>query len=135
MRAYATSKDGTTKFGEPLEINVTTPENTFIVQTVESSATSDSALLSGKIITNESNPSTITERGFEYWSKEDKKVQVYDKLNNDLSSIEYTLTDLSPSTEYTFRAFARYKDTIRYGENMSFTTRPSGADYLIVTPE
>lgn len=66
VRAYATSEDGTTKFGEPLEINVTTPENTFIVQTIGASATSDSAILSGKISTNEQDLSTITERGFEY---------------------------------------------------------------------
>ena len=31
VRAYATSQDGRTKYGEPLEINITTPENTFVV--------------------------------------------------------------------------------------------------------
>jgi len=61
-------------------------------------------------------------------------VTVYDESNNNPLSIKCNIDGLSSSTEYTFRAFAKYKGYLYYGEEIKFTTLPSGADYLIVDP-
>jgi hypothetical protein len=90
-----------------------------VVTNSASAITYNSATLNGAI-TNLGNQ-TIVNRGFEWKASGDTDYTTVDAANAG-TVFSATLTDLTPNTEYTFRAFVTSVNTTNYGEVMTFTT-------------
>ena len=120
VRAYATNEEGT-GYGE--EKTFTTLEEIVItVPTVTTNAVTDitanSALVGGQI--TDAGNGTISESGICYKTgNEDWTCVALTATNNAFST---TLTDLTPNTTYTVRAYATNEEGTGYGEEVSFTT-------------
>ncbi len=86
------------------------------VQTYEATnVASISATLNGYV---EAGTEDILEQGFEYWTADDDKNTIEVEGEN----ISVKLTELTPNTTYTFRAYATTEIMTEYGEEMTFTT-------------
>ncbi len=89
-----------------------------------------SAVLNGKITIGE-HSMDVTEKGFEFWKEDSENVLTTIYLeDNDMS---FNITNLDPTTTYTYRAFATTEDGTIYGENVTFTTLddiPDGIDSI-----
>lgn len=94
------------------------------VETLSSSSiTTTSAILTGSVL--DSNDADITEYGF-CWSStkeiplvDDNKVST---VGSKIGNYSKSITSLEGSTKYYFRAYARNKFGITYGDVMNFTT-------------
>lgn len=120
LRAYATNETGT-GYGDV--VNFTTQEEIVItVPTVTTDTvteiTTTTATVGGQI-TSAGN-GTISESGICYKTgNEDWTCIALTATNNAFST---TLTDLTPNTTYTVRAYATNEEGTGYGEEVSFTT-------------
>ena len=120
LRAYATNEAGT-GYGDV--VNFTTQEEIVItVPTVTTDTvteiTTTTATVGGQI-TSAGN-GTISESGICYKTgNEDWTCVALTATNNAFST---TLTDLTPNTTYTVRAYATNEEGTGYGEEVSFTT-------------
>ena len=120
IRAYATNEAGT-GYGDV--VNFTTQEEiVVIVPTVTTDTvteiTTTTATVGGQI-TSAGN-GTISESGICYKTgNEDWTCVALTATNNAFST---TLTDLTPNTTYTVRAYATNEEGTGYGEEVSFTT-------------
>ena len=81
--------------------------------------TQTGATLNGSI-TNPDNV-TITEKGFEWMPLMGTD---YTHVTVTGNSLSYDLTNLTPNTDYIFRAFITYNGTTVYGNDLIFTTLP-----------
>ena len=89
-----------------------------------SSLTATSATLNGSIANPDSVP--ITAQGFEWKAADDSS---YTQVSATGSTMSYTLTGLTPATNYTYRAFVTTGFGTTYGSEVSFTTSSnSGTD-------
>ena len=115
FRAFCTLQDGGPVYGQlltfnTLAINVTTNNATDITQT--------HATLNGNINVGDAN---ITSQGFEYKKTSDSEYQTI--IVSGGGSISTTLPDLTPNTQYRFRAFCIMQDGDPvYGELLTFNT-------------
>ena len=120
VRAYATNEGGT---GYGAEVTFTTDEEIVItVPTVTTSEvteiTTTTAIVGGSI-TSAGN-GTISESGICYKTgNEDWTCVNLTATNNAFTT---TLTDLTPNTTYTVRAYATNEEGTGYGEEVTFTT-------------
>lgn len=90
-----------------------------VVTNSASAITHNSATLNGAI-TNAGNQ-TILNRGFEWKASGDTDFTSVDAAGTG-TVFSATITNLTPSTEYTFRSFVTTVNTTTYGETMTFTT-------------
>ena len=99
----------TTSQSQPTEPTVTTGAATVVTQTT--------ATLNGTI----SNPDnvTITVQGFEWKAA---SAASYTVLTASGTTMSATLNNLTPNTDYTYRAFATTANGTQYGEDVTFTT-------------
>ena len=132
-------------WSDVLIFNTLTDSTSVIEPTVitnsASEITQNSAKLNGAIV-NAGNQSII-ERGFEWKNTGATNFSVV--YSNSTSPVFFaTVTDLTPSTSYTFRAFVTTANATSYGEEMTFTTAdynpsdcdaPTGLDTTEVTSE
>ncbi|MBO5862025.1 MAG: hypothetical protein J6Q88_02700, partial [Bacteroidales bacterium] len=105
-----------------------------VVNTVGSSdITSNSAVLSGKVVTD--NGAAITERGFVWVQGEGTPTASSLKLTATGTTGDFsaTMKDLAPNQKYSFRAYAVNSVGISYGETMSFMTSVTKASLNPVT--
>ncbi len=106
--------DGSTIKGE----SVTATTLSLTAPTVTTSSATDvtdtSATLNGSVTAGNED---ILEKGFEYWTTQDDVTAVV--ATEDFS---VTLTDLTPGTTYTYRAYVKTDSGTTYGEEMTFTT-------------
>ncbi len=119
-RAFVTTTDSTI-YGN--EISFTTLETSLEPSATTFSATnltSTSATLNGTV----SNPDnvTVTAQGFE-WKPSD--ASSYTQVIATGSTMIYNLTNLTESTQYTYRAYATTTNGTSYGDEISFTTLSS----------
>ena len=120
VKAYAVNSAGTV-YSE-IE-SFTTLASTPVVTTVGSSdVTSVSAVLSGKVVTD--NGAAITERGFVWLKGSDAPTTSSNKVKVDGTTGEFTSTldGLEPNQKYSFRAYAINPKGTSYGDVMTFTT-------------
>ena len=120
IRAYATNEAGT-GYGDVLEF--TTEEEIVIVvptvTTAEVTEITTTTAIVGGAIADEGN-GTISESGICYKTgNEDWTCIALTATNNAFAT---TLTDLTPNTAYTVRAYATNEEGTGYGEEVSFTT-------------
>jgi len=101
----------TTAQGQPTDPTVTTAAASDIAQTT--------ATLNGSI-TNPDNV-TITAKGFEWKTTVGGTYAPVTVTGNNLT---YNLTNLTPNTGYTYKAFITFNGTTVYGSEMTFTTLP-----------
>ena len=83
---------------------------------------SSAAMLHGTIVPGSEN---ITSRGFEWKETANGSYTAVTATSNTMS---HNLTNLTPSTEYTFRAFAITASGTTYGAAMTFTTQTPQQD-------
>ena len=122
VKAYAVNSAGTV-YSE-IE-SFTTLASTPVVTTVGSSdVTSVSAVLSGKVVTD--NGAAITERGFVWLKGSDAPTTSSNKVKVDGTTGEFTSTldGLEPNQKFSFRAYAINSKGTSYGDVMTFTTVP-----------
>ena len=120
VKSYARNSVGTVYSGV---ISFTTLADVPVVNTVGSSdVTSNSAVLSGKVVTD--NGATITERGFVWVQGEGTPTTSSLKLTTTGTTGDFsaTIKDLAPNQKYSFRAYAINSVGTSYGETKSFTT-------------
>ena len=120
VKAYAVNSAGTV-YSE-IE-SFTTLASTPVVTTVGSSdVTSVSAVLSGKVVTD--NGAAITERGFVWMQGTGTPTTDSFKLKVDGTTGEFTstLTGLEPNQKFSFRAYAINSKGTSYGDVMTFAT-------------
>ena len=120
VKSYARNSVGTVYSGV---ISFTTLADVPVVNTVGSSdVTSSSAVLSGKVVTD--NGATITERGFVWVQGEGTPTTSSLKLTTTGTTGDFsaTIKDLAPNQKYSFRAYAINSVGTSYGETKSFTT-------------
>ena len=120
VKAYAVNSAGTV-YSE-IE-SFTTLASTPVVTTVGSSdVTSVSAVLSGKVVTD--NGASITERGFVWLKGSDAPTTSSNKVKVDGTTGDFiaTLTDLESNQKFSFRAYAINSKGTSYGDVMTFTT-------------
>ena len=105
---------GTDKSFSTLAVSVTTNNPTSVTQ---SHATMNGTLSMGDV--------TVTSQGFEYMQSEGDWIQVTVPYNNNIS---HTLTNLTPNSQYSYRAFATANEcgTI-YGQTRTFSTLSTSA--------
>ena len=84
-----------------------------------------SATLNGTI-TNPDNV-TLTAKGFE-WKATTGGTYTQVTATGTTSGYSYNLTNLTPNTNYTYKAFITYNGTTVYGEEMTFTTLEQGVE-------
>ncbi|MDR0789332.1 MAG: S8 family peptidase [Bacteroidales bacterium] len=89
---------------------------TAVVTYAATSVTANTATLNGAI----SSTQTITARGFQYKASTASSWQTIAATGT--TTITANLTALTPSTTYTFRAYATVAGSTYYGEEQSFTT-------------
>ncbi len=115
-RAYAKTASGTT-YGE--EVTFITLAATITPPTVQTYAatevTESSATLNGVVAAGSEK---VTEQGFEYWSSSGDVQTVVSTS----SSLSVTVSNLTSSTKYTCRAYAKTASGTTYGEEVTFTT-------------
>jgi hypothetical protein len=112
-----------------------------VITNSASAITHNSATLNGAIISQGNQ--TILTRGFEWKVSGDDPYTV--EICNTIGTVfSTTITGLSPTTNYTFRAFVSTANTVTYGEEMTFTTEdyvstpcevPTDIDTVAVTDE
>ncbi len=100
----------------------TTADDPKVETKAATSVTNNSATLNGKITEGTGD---ILEKGFEYWTAEDD-VRIVVVEGEDFNT---TLTELTQSTTYNFRAYIKTERVHDYGETRTFTTI-SDAYYL-----
>lgn len=130
VKAYAVNSAGTV-YSE-IE-SFTTLASTPVVNTTGSSeVTSDSAVLTGKVVTD--NGAAITERGFVWLKGSDAPTTSSNKVKVEgtIGDFTATLSDLEPNQKYSFRAYAVNSVGTSYGDVMYFTT-VAGRPTLSVT--
>ncbi len=119
VRAYATNEGGT---GYGAEVTFTTDEEIVItvptVTTAEVTGITTTTATVGGAITDAGN-GTIFESGICYKTGEDWTCVALTATNNAFST---TLTELTPNTTYTVRAYATNEEGTGYGEEVTFTT-------------
>ncbi len=114
-RAYATTTKLGATYGETLTFTTLGPASPTVLTYEATDITGNSATLKGAIRTGDEE---ILEHGFEYWTG-NSDVQTI------ISSKDYmseTITGLTLSTTYTYRAYATTESGTTYGEELSFTT-------------
>lgn len=115
FRAFCTPQGCEPIYGQErtfntLAINVTTNNATDVTQT--------HATLNGNLNTGDAN---IVSQGFQYKKTSDSEYQTVEVLGN--GNISVTLSDLSPNTQYRFRAFCNPQgSTPVFGQEMTFNT-------------
>ena len=130
VKAYAVNSAGTV-YSE-IE-SFTTLASTPVVNTTGSSeVTSDSAVLTGKVVTD--NGAAITECGFVWLKGSDAPTTSSNKVKVEGTTGDFTATlnDLEPNQKYSFRAYAVNSVGTSYGDVMYFTT-VAGRPTLSVT--
>ncbi len=114
-RAYATTTKLGTTYGETLTFTTLGPVAPTVLTYEATDITGNSATLKGAIRTGDEE---ILEKGFEYWTG-DGDVQTITSAKDYMSE---TITGLTLSTTYTYRAYARTASGTTYGVDVSFTT-------------
>ena len=100
---------GTDKSFSTLSVSVTTNNPTSVTQS--------QAMMNGTLSMGDA---TVTSQGFEYMQSGGDWIQVTVPYNNNIS---HTLTNLTPNTQYSYRAFATANECgAIYGQIRSFTT-------------
>ena len=92
------------------------------VATNAATAITETAATLNAVITNPDNV-TITAKGFE-WKATAGGTYAQVTASSSTSGYSYNLTNLTPNTDYTFKAFITYNGTTVYGSEMTFTTLP-----------
>ncbi len=131
VKAYAVNSAGVAYSDV---VSFKTLASTPVVNTLAASeVSSDSAVLSGKVVTD--NGAAITERGFVWLKGSDAPTTSSNKLKVEGTTGEFTaaLIDLDPNQKYSFRAYAINSQGIAYGDVMTFTTGISLASLTSVT--
>ncbi len=117
-KAYATNMAGTS-YGEVMQF---TTSALFVptVQTISAtSITSDGVTLTGNITFN--GGAIVTDRGFMYGTSENELTQTVQN-GNGTGNFTNTITGLTYSTTYYYKAYATNSVGMAYGEVMQFTT-------------
>ena len=120
VKAYAVNSAGVAYSDV---VSFKTLASTPVVNTLAASeVSSDSAVLSGKVVTD--NGAAITERGFVWLKGSDAPTTSSNKLKVDGATGEFTSTldGLEPNQKYSFRAYAINSKGTSYGDIMNFTT-------------
>jgi len=115
FKSFITTTD-TTKYGDTLTFT-TLKEPSVVITLPAADITKTSATLNGKVIENDE---VVVERGFE-WRKTgaDNWNTV---LANGTENISYSLTALTPKTEYEFKAYITTTESTKYGDTLTFST-------------
>ena len=102
-----------------------------------SAITTTSAQLNGAI--TDAGNQTILSRGFEWKASSDNTFTVVNSTNSG-TTFSATITNLTPNTSYTFRAFATTANATSYGQEETFSTAagptcdaPTGLDTVTVS--
>lgn len=120
VKAYAVNSAGTSYSAVA---SFKTLASTPVVNTVGSSSiTSNSAVLSGKVVTDNGSP--ITQRGFVWLQGEGTPTTSSHKLTVEGTTGDFTadMTGLEPNKKYSFRAYAINSMGTSYGDIMTFVT-------------
>lgn len=141
VRAFYKSNAGNYKYGDWVTFDPS--DFSFFEPTVHTYATTDitpnTATVRGYVLAGTDN---ILKQGFEYWmASGQKRMQAYAPVDNNtvqtvLSNGQVmivTLKDLTPETEYVYRAFVTTSAGTKYGEEQTFTTPydPSGVGSVV----
>ena len=118
-KAYATNSVGTS-YGEVMTFTTIAVSLPTITTGSASSITSASAILSGNV-TSDGN-ATVTARGFVYGTSANNLSQTVQSGGNGTGSFTRTLTGLTASTTYYYKAYATNSAGTAYGEIKQFTT-------------
>ena len=125
-KAYATNSEGTA-YGEVMSF--TTGAFPPTVQTNSASnITATSAKLSGNVTFN--GGATVTARGFMYGTNESNLSQSI-QSGSGTGSYTKTLSGLSASTTYYYKAYATNSEGTAYGDVMSFTTEDASLPTVV----
>lgn len=130
VRAYATNSSGTAYGGQ---VSFTTHDLADVIVNSVLNITSSSVDLTGEVL-YDTGTTPVTERGFLYSTS--PGVDINDSKESSGSgegTYSISLTSLTPSTTYYFRAYAINSVGIRYDTEHSFTTLPESATLATVT--
>ena len=97
-----------------------------IVTTNAATAVGETTATLNAIITNPDNV-TITAKGFQ-WKTTTGGTYTQVTATSATNGYSYDLTNLTPNTSYTFKAFITYNGTTVEGNEMTFTTLPQGSE-------
>ena len=119
IRAYATNESGT-GYGETLIITLQKQEFATVATSVAESITSSSVILSGNI--SSGNANSFSKLGFYYGTTPScsNRTSVDPTING--TSFKLQLINLTPNTEYFYRAYGEDNRGTQYGEVKSFRT-------------
>ena len=95
------------------------PTDPTVVTFAASTLTSHSAKLSGAY--NNPGQVTIIAKGFA-WREASSNTYTYENVESTSSSFTYTLTNLNPATDYTYKAFVIFNNDTAYGNTVTFST-------------
>jgi len=115
FKAYITTHD-TTKYGDTLTFTTLEEVPSEVITLDAADITETTVVLHGEVIENDE---PVLERGFEWRQLDADNWKTV--LAMGAGNISYSLTNLTPNTEYEFVAYIR-TPIVKYGEILAFTT-------------